>query len=523
MLTRCYGCFNKIGNNAICSYCGYDNINQKNDLAILPCGTVLNNKYTIGKALGIGGFGITYLAWDLNMEVKIAIKEFFPFNYVSRDITSSHGNEIYTLTENSHFDFKTGLKSFVSEASILSQFFNLPGIVSVKDFFYENQTAYLVMEYIEGITLKEYMKQQGGKVSVQETLDIMEPILKSLQILHNNQLLHRDISPENIMIGNNGVVKLIDFGAARYFGNDYEKTMTVILKHGYAPSEQYIRNGKQGAWTDIYSLCATMYRMITGTIPQESIERVLEDRLVPIHKYNKKVPKYIAEAIEKGLSVSPDSRQSSVEELYEVLYMDKAGLKVFKKNKFVSAVNKILALLVLVMIICLLCILGFFMWDSNMQKTNINQVVKEKEIHETEILSEAFSQEEENITEDVSMSDAKIKIPLETEQNEENVDTQLINHTIMVARDGKLKNINNMTVGEILNKYTNENGNWSSFIDANNKMYAFYSGEKNNDKFVVKFQVFGDDTFKLVGIDVNDNEVEKYSAYFQNILDEVGV
>ena len=197
----CYGCFKSVNDEySACPYCGFDFHSYNiSDRALHP-GTVLNGKYIVGKTLGEGGFGITYLAWDRYMEIKIAIKEYYPSNIALRDTSMYGGNTLHVSSGSQNGDFESGLKRYVKEAAILSKFFNLPGIVSVKDFFYENGTAYIVMEYIEGISLREYLKGKGGKVSVNEALNIIEPIIKSLTVVHKNKLLHRDISPDNIMI-----------------------------------------------------------------------------------------------------------------------------------------------------------------------------------------------------------------------------------------------------------------------------------------------------------------------------------
>lgn len=527
MSIRCYGCFENISEDeTICPFCGYNNKAEQDNLAILHHGTILNSKYTVGKVLGIGGFGITYLVWDNNLHVKNAIKEFFPSNFASRDI-SSRGNTVYSVVENSKYDFQTGLNSFAREASILSHFFNLPGIVSVKDFFYENATAYFVMEYIEGISLKEYLRQHGGRLPYKEVLHIMEPILNSLQIIHANQLLHRDISPENIMISDKEV-KLIDFGSARYFENEYDKTMTVILKHGYAPAEQYSRNGKQGEWTDIYSLCATMYRMITGKVPQESIDRVLEDHLVPIRKLDKTVPGYIAEAIEKGLSVQTENRQKKISELYNILYMDKADVRVMKRNKLTSTINKVLAVLITVLTCVVLIILAYFKLINQSIHTNdveqeiISQVSTEIDSEENqedtlETQTESDIEKETNS----SLKDEWKYAEDEADTSQQLEDQKLIEHTVVVARDGKLTNSSkNITVGEMLSQYTQDNGSWSAYIDSNDQRFALYSGVKDGDKILIQFQVYDDDTFKLIGIEINDEELDEYSKYFKTILEE---
>lgn len=348
----CYGCFRQtVDEYNICPYCRYDfRITYFGGRVITP-GTVLNNRYLIGKTLGEGGFGITYLACDQYDWTKYAIKEYYPSNIAMRDTAAMRGNTLHVTGAQQEQMFSQGLRRYVDEAMILSRFSSLPGVVSVRDFFYENGTAYIVMEYIDGISLKEYLKSKEGRLSTNETLNIMESIIRSLAIIHQNNLLHRDISPDNIMISHDGHVKLIDFGAARYFSDDSEKSMTVVLKHGYAPIEQYSRRGVHGAWTDVYALCAVMYRMLTGVVPDEATDRIKNDGLIRIRKINKKVPKHVALAIEKGLSVQPEDRYQNMMDLYYDLYQTDSQLKEARSNKMTRAVTLMIVAVIIVIII----------------------------------------------------------------------------------------------------------------------------------------------------------------------------
>ena len=198
-------------------------------------------------------------------------------------------------------------------------------MVSVNDFFYENGTAYLVMEYIQGKSLKKYMKECNGTLPEAKVLEIMRPILDALAQIHKQGIIHRDISPENIMLSDSGEVLLIDFGAARTATGAETKSLTVLLKHGYAPVEQYQTKGKQGPWTDIYAVCATMYRMLSGILPDEAVERMVQDNLVPLEKLNRNgdgilVSHHVSAAIQKGLAVRPENRYQNVEKLITDLY-----------------------------------------------------------------------------------------------------------------------------------------------------------------------------------------------------------
>ncbi len=315
----CMGCMTERENpEGPCPHCGFDEQASPPAPHQLPPRTILNGKYLVGRILGEGGFGITYLGWDLNLDLKIAIKEYYPAGFVTREITGT--NSITPFTGDSLEFFTRGRDKFINEAKTLAKFYTLPGIVSVKDFFLENGTAYIVMEYLDGITLKQHLAQKGGKLPAAEVFALMEPLVKSLTEVHRAGLIHRDISPDNIMLTKDGSVKLLDFGAAREISASGEKSNTVNIKTGYAPEEQYRTHGVQGPWTDIYALSATIYKCITGVTPDESLERLREDRLVPPSALGIALSPGQEAALMKGLAVLQKNRFQDLEEFSAALH-----------------------------------------------------------------------------------------------------------------------------------------------------------------------------------------------------------
>lgn len=320
----CIHCMNEKNNaEEKCPSCGFDPKEADIPKYHLEPFSVLAGKYLVGTAIGEGGFGITYIGMDLNLEMKVAIKEYYPGGYVMRDRTGS--NTVQSYVGNHQRVFEDGRDKFIIEAKLLAKCVDLPGIVTVKDFFKENQTAYIVMEYVEGITLKTYLKEQGGCISAQYTLQMMQPVIRSLQEVHRMNLIHRDISPDNMMIRKDGSVKILDFGGARDYIVSSGKSISVMLKPGYAPEEQYRTHGEQGPWTDVYAICATMYRCITGEVPPESIERTYKDVLKSMRELQPDCPSYIEKVIKKGMGIYKEDRFSSMEELYTALYIEKGA------------------------------------------------------------------------------------------------------------------------------------------------------------------------------------------------------
>lgn len=316
----CMGCMKELKMPGICPNCGYNPAAVGTEGHYLKPYTILNGKYLVGRVLGEGGFGITYIGFDINLELPIAIKEFYPNGYVTResDVTS-----LVSVYRGTNLEAISKWKSnFIREARTLAKCSHLSGIVGVKDFFEENGTAYIAMEYLEGMTLKTYAKSCGGRVEVSHLLNCLEPVMASLAKVHDSGLIHRDISPDNIMLLENGSMKLLDFGAARDYSAEDEKSLSVLLKPGYAPEEQYRTRGKQGPWSDVYAFAATIYKCITGVTPPESMERMREDDLKKPSEFGVAISPQMEAALVKGMAVYAENRYQSMSEFMDALMAD---------------------------------------------------------------------------------------------------------------------------------------------------------------------------------------------------------
>lgn len=314
----CPGCMQHLkDSNTTCPHCGYPekHLTVKDSL---PVFSILAGKYLLGAPLGKGGFGITYIAMHLPDEKIVAIKEFFPANLAVHD---TDNETVVPADDTKAVYYRTGMKSFSEEGRILYLLSDIEHIVHVTEQIQANNTTYLVMEYVPGISLKKYMKQQQKLFSEQEMLTLMQPILLALQTMHQKGILHRDISPENLMLSPDNTLTLIDFGAARTFSRSDDDNLTVILKRGYAPEEQYHSNSRQGPWTDLYAVCAVMYQMLTGILPQEASARAEEDHLTPISRIEGlSLSPSTCAALEKGLQMDPMERYPDIGALMKVLY-----------------------------------------------------------------------------------------------------------------------------------------------------------------------------------------------------------
>ena len=250
-----------------CPVCGC-NVNMENAPHQLPVNTILYGRYIVGRVLGAGGFGITYIGYDLKLDGRVAIKEYYPSGAANRSVSLT----VYPTAEGNGNPFETGKERFLKEARVLSGFIEDSSIVTLRDYFEENGTAYIVMEYLDGEDLSHYAVRHG-KFTFDEALDLLEPAMLALDKVHKKGLIHRDISPSNLMVLSDGRIKVLDFGAARLQSVNGELSLSVMLKPGYAPIEQYSTHGEQGPWTDVYAMSATFYRLITGKAPTSATDR----------------------------------------------------------------------------------------------------------------------------------------------------------------------------------------------------------------------------------------------------------
>ena len=287
----------------------------------LPAGSVIDNRYRVESVLGEGGFAITYKAFDTKLEYPVAIKEFLPIELAAR---SSDTRTVQART-NRNDDYAFGLSRFLDEAKTLAKFQH-PHIVRVINFIEENGTAYLVMEYAEGQELGDWLKTQPGQLSEEAILGIIRPVVDGLVEVHKQGLLHRDIKPGNLILRQNAGPMLIDFGAARHALGEKSKSISAIISQGYAPPEQYTTRGKQGAYTDLYAVGATLYKLITASTPLESSDRAHDllggepDPLIPAIEAGKgRVSDWLLQLTDQLLCINPKERPQSAEAVLKAI------------------------------------------------------------------------------------------------------------------------------------------------------------------------------------------------------------
>ena len=336
MLTRCLGCMEEYDPAlGVCPHCGFVPGTPAEEAIHMDPGTVLHGRYLIGRVLGYGGFGVTYIGWDSKLEQKVAIKEYLPGEFSTRMPGRS---QVSVFSGDKAEQFADGMHKFVEEARRLAMFQKEPGIVTVFDSFEENNTAYIVMEYLDGETLTDYLKREG-RIQEDEAVAMLMPLMESLEKVHVQGILHRDIAPDNIFLTKDGQVKLIDFGAARYATTSHSRSLTVIIKPGYSPEEQYRSRGDQGPHTDVYALGATLYKMITGVTPPDAMERRAKyesqskDILVPPQKNAKGLSVTRRNAILNAMNVRIEDRTPDVETLIKELNADKPAKLITGKIK----------------------------------------------------------------------------------------------------------------------------------------------------------------------------------------------
>lgn len=336
---QCMGCMEFYEEEyGVCPYCGYVIGTEPEELVYINPGTVLMDRYIVGKALGHGSFGITYIAWDTVLQQKVAVKEFMPSEFSTR----MPGKTMITiLGGNREEQFRDGMSKFINEARRLAKFQNESGIVKVFDSFEDNNSAYIIMELLEGETLGAYLDREGF-IEEKKAIEMLSPIFESLEKVHEQGIIHRDISPDNIFITREGTCKLIDFGAARYATTSHTRTITTIIKPGYSPEEQYRSSSDQGPHTDVYALGATMYRMITGKTPPDGLERRTlyetkgEDILKQPGKLKKNISKVTEIALLNALNIDIKDRTPDIPTFVKELNSEKPARRINGKIKRIS-------------------------------------------------------------------------------------------------------------------------------------------------------------------------------------------
>ena len=310
----CYNCFRQKPTGGVCPFCGYDDSNAVKDFPLaLKQGAILNGRYTVGRVLGQGGFGITYIAQDYQSGERVAIKEYLPSEFAGRE-PENNSVRVHSSIQRENYEY--GKAQFLEEARTLAAFNGDEHIVRIHSYFEENNTAYFVMEYVDGAALDKYLAQKGGRLSVEEANRLLLPLMESLGKIHAKGIIHRDIAPDNIIITKDGSAKLIDFGAARYSTGEKSKSLDVVLKHGFAPTEQYMRRGRQGPFTDVYALAATYYYAITGKVLPDAVERMQEDTMFVPSALGVKISPEQEDVLLKALEVNAGDRYQNMAEFH---------------------------------------------------------------------------------------------------------------------------------------------------------------------------------------------------------------
>ena len=299
-------------NGPICPHCGYDLRHQQEIPYALPPGTMLQSKYLIGNVLGKGGFGITYVGFDIFLEVKVAIKEYYVSDCASR--MGSQSQQIY-------WNANPGdINHFITEARRMAKLGEMPEIAHVRDIFYANNTAYIIMEYVEGVNLHTYLNNTK-LMSYEQAVRLMLPVIEALGRVHKKGIVHRDISPDNLMVEREGTLRVLDLGAAGDLNRNNSQATQMVVRHGFSPYEQHIPTGVIGPYTDVYAVCATIYYCCTGKVIPGAIERM--GRFMQTRKseldMDPRIPPAGAKVLQKGLALEIKDRIPNMEELAEQL------------------------------------------------------------------------------------------------------------------------------------------------------------------------------------------------------------
>lgn len=418
----CINCMKeKTDPNEICPYCGFDPEEYHQTPTQLPPFSILYGKYLIGRVVGQGGFGIVYIAKDLVLDITVAIKELFPSNMVTRTISNVTNSTSVVCTDDPK-NLSLVREKFVKEARTIAHLqeqAGAGGIVQVRDLFEENSTAYLVMEYLQGETLKQYLEKYGN-IECSQLLRMLRPVMESLDSIHKADIIHRDISPDNIMVmstkesrqsGGTPLLKLLDFGNVKIQDASYDgsKSVFMAVKKGYSPIEQYSTEGQIGPWTDVYAMCATIYRCLTGKLPPEPTALAGKSITAP-SQLGVKIPSSTEKALMRGLTLNYHERTQNMDELIAGLYGNPRASAISPNIRHTAVKKKTGALpLILGGLAGILVLAGIFLFyysnkndnaekhkqtESASDKTSeIPAVVKPEQVKETPETTELTSSE----------------------------------------------------------------------------------------------------------------------------------
>lgn len=311
----CLSCFRIKGEFQVCPYCGYVEASPPRELFQLKPGTILQNRYIIGGTIGCGGFGIIYRAYDTTLSIIVAVKEFYPARLVNR---AAEETKVSVFSGDRAEEYHKLLNRFIDEARNMALFSKEKDIVNVFSYFEANGTAYIIMEYVEHLLLKQYL-QQYGKLQEKQACQYACSILDALEKLHDKGIVHRDVSPDNIFVLPSNQIKLFDFGAAILQNGNKDCHLTAVVKTGYAPPEQYRFKGNPDCRLDIYAAGAVLYQMLTGKRPVESLERTQKETLFPLSKQDIRISPHTEKVLAKALSLNPEERYPSAAAFKEAL------------------------------------------------------------------------------------------------------------------------------------------------------------------------------------------------------------
>lgn len=344
---KCIGCMEDCKEYP-CPKCGYDPKTQPQAEYALKPETILNGKYLVGRVLGQGGFGITYIGWDLTFGRKVAIKEYYPSGQVSR---APGTTELTWYTSDRAVSARrAGMEIFLREAQKMAKVEGIPGVVRIRDIFHNNQTAYIVMDYVEGETLKQRLKKTGP-MTWDQSKEIFRSAIRSMEKVHKAGLIHRDLSPDNLMLTPAGKVMILDLGAAKDLSRNSGVSSMKVAKSGFSPWEQYTQSGASGPWTDVYAMAATIYYTLTGNMPPTAMDRQDKDTLEWNAPNLLALPPQVLRTLKKAMALGIRDRIQSMQDLEAGLYMQTTDAVTGEVKPVPSKKKKILAIVAAAVIV----------------------------------------------------------------------------------------------------------------------------------------------------------------------------